>query len=556
MKNLISYFLLTFLLSCMVCTMHAQVKKLRIILPAKAGTVAVHAREILIRQLTRRCDIKIVENNTADFTIEMGTERMASAESFSITDKGSKKIRIIGSDERGLLYGTGKFLRTSGFGRDGLMPGSWRGTSTPSGKVRGIYFASHFNNFYEAAPIEDVEQYVDELALWGVNYLVVHFPQFQFTGFNDTAAQRSLGRLRQIIAAAKANGMKAGLIQVPNGSFKAAPVALLNVAVPDQMDRRGHFGVNLDPANPEAHTMLMQHWDQLLDEFKTVGLDAVVFWPYDEGGCGCSICWPWGARGFPALCRDLSTTARKRFPGMQVILSTWVFDTPDAGEWKGLTAFLQKDKSWVNYIMADAHEDFPRYPLDKQVPGGVPLLNFPEISMWGQTPWGGYGANPLTSRLQRLWNETGNKLTGGFPYSEGIYEDLNKVICSQFYWNGKRSAQDVVREYISYEFSPAVVDEITRAVEIFELNHQRGHIDSSAEEAYSLVEKAALKLSQQVLQSWRWRIVYLRALIDREIFATKGKLEGETLKRAFNELTSIYHAEHGHSMPIHPPAVE
>jgi hypothetical protein len=47
----------------------------------------------------------------------------------------------------------------------------------------------------------------------------------------------------------------------------------------------------------------------------------------------------------------------------------------------------------------------------------------------------------------------------------------------------------------------------------------------------------------------------LRALIDREMLATKGRLEGETLKKAFDELTAIYHAEHSHSMPIHPPVI-
>ena len=65
------------------------------------------------------------------------------------------------------------------------------------------------------------------------------------------------------------------------------------------------------------------------------------------------------------------------------------------------------------------------------MPGGLPLLNFPDISMYGQNPWGGYGANPHPGRLQQRWDETKKKLSGGFPYSEGIYEDINKVICAQ-----------------------------------------------------------------------------------------------------------------------------
>lgn len=51
--------------------------------------------------------------------------------------------------------------------------------------------------------------------------------------------------------------------------------------------------------------------------------------------------------------------------------------------------------------------------------GGLPLLNFPEISMWGRGPWGGWGANPLPSRFEGLWQQTKGFVLGGMPYSEG-----------------------------------------------------------------------------------------------------------------------------------------
>ena len=108
---------------------------------------------------------------------------------------------------------------------------------------------------------------------------------------------------------------------------------------------------------------------------------------------------------------------------------------------------------------------FHGIPWTRGVPGQLPLLNFPEISMWGQNPWGGYGANPLPGRLQRLWNQTQHKLAGGFPYSEGIYEDINKVICSQLYWDGYRPTLDAVKDYIAFEFSPDVVDTVAQAIQ-------------------------------------------------------------------------------------------
>ncbi|PYU87956.1 MAG: hypothetical protein DMG08_26925, partial [Acidobacteria bacterium] len=60
---------------------------------------------------------------------------------------------------------------------------------------------------------------------------------------------------------------------------------------------------------------------------------------------------------------------------------------------------------------------------------------------------------------------------GGFPYSEGIYEDLNKVILSQFYWDAKKDALSTVKEYVSFYLSPVVAEETVKLVEILERNH-------------------------------------------------------------------------------------
>jgi len=313
--------------------------------------------------------------------------------------------------------------------------------------------------------------------------------------------------------------------------------------------------VNLCPSNPGARALRLGDWWRLLDEFTDGGLDALEFWPYDDGGCGCTNCWPWGARGFPSLSRDLSGMARAKYPGIKIILATWLFDTPPAGEWEGLAQFLATDKSWADYIRANAHEDFPRYPLDHGVPGGLPLLNFPEISMWGQSPWGGYGANPLPDRFQRLWNQTQKKVSGGHAYSEGIYEDLNKTICGQLYWDGNRPAMETVREYVAFEFSSDIVEPVTRAITLLEANHDRAKIGASAREAFRLIEESEKRMTPQARDSWRWRILYLRALIDHELLGTQGKLQGKTLRKAFQELTTIYHAEKAHSMPIQPPVI-
>lgn len=105
---------------------------------------------------------------------------------------------------------------------------------------------------------------------------------------------------------------------------------------------------------------------------------------------------------------------------------------------------------------------------------------------------------------------------------------------------------------MSFEFSPDVSDDMLEVVRIFEQNHYRNQIKESALSAFDLVTREENRLTEKVKSSWRWRIFYLRALIDKEMFERKGKLEGETLKNAFDELTRIYHARMHILCPLSP----
>ena len=201
-------------------------------------------------------------------------------------------------------------------------------------------------------------------------------------------------------------------------------------------------------------------------------------------------------------------------------------------------------------IGVNSMNGYPQYPLTHGTPGSIPLVHFSEISMYGMSPWGAYGANPQPKRLQKLWDEESGMLSGGILYSEGIYEDINKAINGRHYWKRDRDADDIIREYVAFEFSPDVVEEVLAAIHILEgalnTNHwdpQRGNLTERVREAYELVVEADKKLSIRTRNSWRWRILYLRAQIDNEIFNNRGKVEGTALKRAFDELTEIYHAE-------------
>lgn len=537
----------------------AAVGTVRISLITDAKPELPHIAAVLERQIAQRCPATFVEEGVAPLTIELAIDRALPEDAFTLAETGGKVIRITGANARGALLGVGKFLRGCRFTEVGFIPGRWRGSSTPRCRLRAIYLATHFNNFYEAAPLTDVKHYVEELGLWGYNAIFVHFPTWQFTGLDDPAARKWLERFKLIASGAKQCGLQLGLVQCTNQGYKNTAAELKGTKVPGNL--RGNFGVNLCPSKPEARKILLQLYDALFDELRGCGIDYLCCWPYDEGGCACEQCWPWGARGYLSLSKEMSQHFRSKFPEGKILLSTWGFENekdanPD-GEWVGLAKALHEDKSWLEYIMADGHDNyFPRYVLKNGVPGGLPLLNFPEISMFGMNPWGGYGANPAPAHFQALWNHIKDSAGGGMPYSEGIYEDINKAICAQFYWDPERKAEDTVKEYAAFEFTPEAADDLVEVVKIFELNHSRRGIHEGAKRAYEQVIEAEKKMTEKARQGWRWRIFCLRALIDKELFESKGKFEGEKLKTAFDELTRIYYAQNAGPMPLKPPQIK
>ncbi|MBN2022479.1 MAG: hypothetical protein JW809_06755 [Pirellulales bacterium] len=539
------------------------VKSIRLALPPERDAVIENIGRVFVRQIESRCDAKVTPDGEAPLVVELVVAPGIGAEGFRIEDGGAGRIRVVGNDRRGLLYGVGKLLHASRFDADGFTPGAWRGASVPKMPVRGVYFATHFQNYYQVAPIEDVTRYFEDLSLWGTNSLLVWYGMEEFNGFDDPKAQAMITRLRVLLKIVKDLGLDASLGCIGNDGYKNSPAELR--ADSSTVDHAGYhtnngpriynLGNELCPSKPGVPELEMQFCQEKFGAFKDIGLDYWFIWPYDNGGCTCPKCAPWGANGYLRMAEPLARAYRQAFPGGKVILGTWYFDRWGVGEWDGIAAkFAEKKPDWVDYIMADNFEEYPRYPLDKGVPGGLPMLNFPDISMWGQDPWGGYGANPHPGRLQARWDETKHKLSGGFPYSEGIYEDINKVIVARLYWDPDRPAIETVRDYAAFEFGPDVADDVTTVVEIFEKNHWRNQIGPSAATAVELLDRIEPKLTPQVRQSWRWRLVRIRAAIDQEMYRnTLGQGREEVFRAAREELTAILRSQD--AWPMLRPAV-
>jgi hypothetical protein len=346
------------------------------------------------------------------------------------------------------------------------------------------------------------------------------------------------------------------------------------------LELAAHYHLELCPNKPGAKELLLKWREETFQALKDMGVDYMIPWPYDNGGCTNTPCKPWGANGFLTMAKPIAEMARRDFPGCKVILSTWAFEQFTSGEFAALEEKFGKERpQWIDYILLDEYQGVQRYSGKspaQPVPGGFPVVGFPDVSMWGAYPWGGFGANPVPAHHQKIWNTEKDLMAGGFLYSEGIYEDLNKVLYAQFYWQKDRTADSIVEEYIAYEFSPAVVAPVRRAIEILETNLPRWAENlgkgaprfvfdprcalsyceppvprttrgaatwrKSTGEALNLMRQADKQLSARARTSWRWRILYLRALIDDELVNNDFRVSPRC-EQAAEELTKIYYAQ-------------
>jgi hypothetical protein len=144
---------------------------------------------------------------------------------------------------------------------------------------------------------------------------------------------------------------------------------------------------------------------------------------------------------------------------------------------------------------------------------------------------------------------------GGFPYSEGIYEDINKAVVVQFYWDRDRAARATLEEYVAYEFGSGVTEDVLAVIDLLETaagqSFRKQPVDADAvQRAYRLAETVHARMPDWARRNWRWEILHLRAVLDRERFAGDG-LQSPAAEAAMVRLMEIYHCQMDTEDPYH-----
>jgi len=485
-------------------------------------------------RIFKRC---VEQHCPAEVSKESGEIRISAVldsgmadEAFDISD-GSNGIVIKGKNFNSLMFGMGKLLHSSHYGEDGIQITDWRGYSAPDCPIRSIYFAMHFHNWYHTAAPEELEEYFEDLMLWGYNGVSGILPLLNLKGWDDPNAEQSFLLLEKLLLAAKSLNLDTS-IMLDNTDFMVPRKDLA-------ADMSGIFcktGNTVCPSTEEGYEYLLEINSVIAERLSKIGIDYLIFFPYDEGGCSCEKCAPWGGNGYYRYAKRLYFDLKKYLPDAKAMLATWHFDKGfnDKRDFPFLDRAIREDKEkgldWVSYIMLETRNGMPEYIKEHGVPGGLNAIDFPEITMQKLEPWGGWGAVCTPGELSRIWDETQSIMHGGIPYSEGRYDDLNKAVMAGFLWQRDKKAIDIFREYCGYEFKEEIADELYEMCLLLEKNQFRTNVAvrepadmNEIKRARELAVKMDESLPENIKTGWRWRIFYIRALLDFERYAGAAK---------------------------------
>ena len=485
--------------------------------------------------------------------------KVASGEGFKVVfalDAGMKddtaQVRVKGSSAEiraanvhSLLAGAGNLLKSLKYRPAGFETTDGAFDFKAAKSIRTAYLARHYTNPFMQMPAEVFCRYIDDLVLDGINSfdMQIDTPHIDAVRLkNDPAAMRAyheasatiVRHLRQLDCGMRGSG---GSNTAPGDTDEAF------AASPNVNPRAPNGGFRVCPAKPGAMEFMLQRRKDGLADLKRRDLDVrfLTHFPYDEGGCGCDICYPWGCNGYLRMCERFYGPNHAAFPDAKIVLSTWLFEDH---EYAGLWDYL-KTHDWIDYLeIDDFGSSYPKYPLEHPIPNAkTKILTFPEISMWGRIPWGGFGAIAYPKLLERIFRSCERVVEGFRYYSEGTFEDINKAVVTGLYIDPSTTAEAILARYAAYFLPGTDPADFVRLAGLFETNHRPHMMEPANADA---AKTLALKMDREILpsmkNSWRWRLIYLRAMIDAEICGTDD-FQPDAAKPYFDELVRLYCAE-------------
>lgn len=413
----------------------------------------------------------------------------------------SQRIYIQSRGQRGLQFGVGQILRESHY--DGVM--SWNGQSTstvPDKPIRGHQIGyRNTANSYDAWTPEIYEEYIRDMIIFGANSIEnipitdpvpIHFP------ISADSMNVRLGQLCQ---------------KYDVDYWVWTPI---------------EFDLN-------DHQKSKEYLRQCEDLYRSSPrMDAVFVPGGDPGNNPPDLVLPMMAK-MAALLRKYHPTAKMwlSMQGFEDDQTQYVYD-------------FMNDESpdWMGGLVAGPSSP-PLEETREALPDRYQLRHYPDITHtvrcqypnWWWDPaynftLGREPINPQPVRYQNVYLYTAPYTDGFVTYSDGMHDDLNKMVWSRLGWDTDADITQIVRDYANYFLCSPAADQVADGLFALETNWD-GPIKTNGSVVGTKLLWEAVNEEYNLdedWENWRWKMYLLRAKYDalvRERFRYEEGLETE-----------------------------
>lgn len=464
------------------------------------------AAELLVDEVARRTRRRwpVVEQAAAgDRAIRLRTaarlDEPAQAAVQSLTAPGREGYRIAsrpdgvviaGADERGVLFGVGRLLRTLEL-RPGraVLPAPLAVSETPVVDVRGHQLGYRpKTNSYDGWDVPQWRQYIRDLAVFGTNAIELIPP------VSDDAADSPHFPRPQI--------------EMMVEMSRLADELGLDVWI-------WYPALEKDYTTAPQVTRAVAEWEDVFRQLPRV--DAVFVPGGDPGHTEPSVMFDLLAQQTPAL--------RRHHPQATMWMSPQGFTS----EWmETFYDLMARQPAWLTGIVIGPQNRDSIATVRKRIPTQYRIRRYPDITHtiraefpvpeWDLAHARTSEREPINPRPRdqaavfRKWVKTAPDF---ITYSEGNNDDVNKIVWSGLGWNPEAAVETILQDYGRYFVGPDLGPKVAAGLLALEENW-RGPVAANVGIAATLEHAQAIELdaTPHDLLNWRLQQLLYRSYYD------------------------------------------
>jgi len=428
------------------------------------------------------------------FSLPSGLTVPEKAEGFALGVNGDT-VLLVGRDERGVLFAAGRLLRALTLRKGEVtLDRETRIATAPKYPMRVHQLGyRHTATSYDLWDVDAYEQYLRELAFFG-----------------------SSGA--ELIQESPPGEKDSPLMAESQWTMNLKLSALLDAY---DMDVFIWYPVPILGEDQEKYDRELGYRERFFQEIPR--LDHLFVPGGDPGDNHPEVL-------MPAL-EGMATMLHKRFPEAGVFVSNqkmskernkWFFDyiRNEQPEWLGGYVYGPGTK----HSIMDARE---------WIPSQYPIRRYPDIThnirgMFPVPHWDGRhtqtlgreGINPRPGHNQLAHNAYAEYAVGFGSYSDGIHDDLNKMVWSALAWDPDADIHEIVKDYGRVFFGPDLEEEVAEALWMLQENMTGDFLTNpSVPKALKAWRAIGEKATPEVRQSWRYQMYLMRAIFDHYVQA-------------------------------------